>query len=95
MLNRLKLVRNSFVRSGKEKKSSEIVIAHSEFDHNVLRQKKKGESNNFISSAKEWKERGIGLPSRILFGTNLFRSLWAWRAVVVSVYKMCVLNILV
>ena len=33
MLNRLKLVRNSFVRSGKEKKSSEIVIAHSEFDH--------------------------------------------------------------
>ena len=35
MLNRLKLVRNSFVRSGKEKKSSEIVIAHSEFDHNV------------------------------------------------------------
>ena len=75
------------------------MIAHSEFDHNVLRQKK-GESNNFISSAKEWKERGIGLPSRILFGTNLFRSLWAWHsggggAAVVSVYKMCVLNILV
>ena len=68
------------------------MIAHSEFDRNVLRQKK-GESNNFISSAKEWKERGIGLPSRILFGTNLFGSLWAWRQW--SVYKMCVLNILV